>query len=200
MNLKSTKTAALKLPELYFKTDSEWRAWLYDNHDSINGVYLIFYKVEHKNDSMRWEEAVKVALCFGWIDSTVKSLGNGKRRQYFCPRKPKSVWSAVNKKYIIELHKENLIHKSGLNSIKIAKDNGSWTALDDVENGIIPNHLQQAFDANENAFKNYLNFAPSYRKSYLYWLNQAKRETTQQKRIAEIIELCDANIKSRDVR
>ncbi|WP_179334442.1 YdeI/OmpD-associated family protein [Winogradskyella costae] len=200
MNLKSTKTATLKLPELYFKTDSEWRAWLYDNHDSINGVYLIFYKVEHKNDSMRWEEAVKVALCFGWIDSTVKSLGNGKRRQYFCPRKPKSVWSAVNKKYIIELHKENLIQKSGLNSIKIAKDNGSWTALDDVENGIIPNHLQQAFDANENALKNYLNFAPSYRKSYLYWLNQAKRETTQQKRIAEIIKLCDANIKSRDVR
>ena len=186
------------LPELYFKTDSEWRAWLHEYHDSFNGVHLIFFKVEHKNDSMRWEEAVRVALCFGWIDSTVKSLGNGKRRQYFCPRNPKSVWSALNKKYIKVLHKQKLIHQSGLNSIKIAKENGSWSALDDVEKGIIPYELQIAFNANKNAFDNYLNFAPSYRKSYLYWLNQAKRETTIQKRISEIIKLCSANIKSRD--
>jgi len=189
----------MELQELYFKTDTEWREWLLDYHDSVKGVHLIFYKVDHKKDSMRWEEAVKVALCFGWIDSTVKSLGDGKRRQYFCPRKPKSVWSAVNKNHIAQLHKENLIHQSGHHSIKIAKENGSWTALDDVENGVIPSNLQKAFDANKNAFENYLNFAPSYRKQYLYWLNQAKREATKQKRIAEIIKLCDANIKSRDI-
>jgi uncharacterized protein YdeI (YjbR/CyaY-like superfamily) len=179
-------------------TDKEWREWLLDYHDSVKGVHLIFFKVGHKNESMRWEEAVKVALCFGWIDSTVKSLGDGKRRQYFCPRKSKSVWSAVNKKYIEELHNDNLIHQSGHNSIKIAKENGSWTELDAVEKGIIPENLQIAFNENKNAYTNYLNFAPSYRKSYLYWLNQAKRETTKQKRIAEIIKLCDSNIKSRD--
>ncbi|MBU2929653.1 YdeI/OmpD-associated family protein [Winogradskyella psychrotolerans] len=190
----------MKTPELYFKTDIEWREWLHSNHDTIKGVQLIFFKVDHANDSMRWEEAVKVALCFGWIDSTVKSLGDGKRRQYFCPRQPKSVWSAVNKKYIVELSAQNLIHESGHKSINIAKENGSWSALDAVEQGIIPENLQKAFKANPNAYNNYLNFAPSYRKSYLYWLNQAKRETTQQKRIAEIIKLCDANIKSRDVR
>ena len=184
--------------EYYFKTDSEWRKWLHDNHATSKGIYLIFYKVEHEAESMRWEEAVKVALCYGWIDSTVKSLGNGKRRQYFCPRKPKSVWSALNKSYLKALRKENLVHKSGLKAIKIAKENGSWTALDNVEKGIIPEALQHAFDNNPNAFKNYNNFAPSYRKGYLYWLNQAKREETQQKRIAEIIKLCDANIKSRD--
>ncbi|WP_225034775.1 YdeI/OmpD-associated family protein [Winogradskyella sp. SM1960] len=190
----------MKLPELYFKTDAEWREWLHNNHDSITGVYLIFFKVEHENDSMRWEEAVKVALCYGWIDSTVKSLGNGKRRQYFCPRNPKSVWSAVNKTYIKELQKDNLMHPKGIQSIKIAKENGSWTALDTVEKGIIPENLQKAFNKNKNAYSNYLNFAPSYRKSYLYWLNQAKREQTKQKRIEEIIKLCDANIKSRGVR
>ncbi|NRD23958.1 YdeI/OmpD-associated family protein [Winogradskyella litoriviva] len=185
------------LLELYFKTDVEWREWLLNYHDSVNGVHLIFYKVAHKNKSMRWEEAVKVALCFGWIDSTVKSLGDGKRIQYFCPRKPKSVWSAVNKRHIKELHNDNLIHHSGHQSIKIAKENGSWTSLDAVEKGIIPENLQIAFNENKNAYNNYLNFAPSYRKSYLYWLNQAKRKATQQKRIAEIIKLCDANIKSR---
>jgi len=186
--------------EFYFKTDTEWRHWLEENYHTKEGIYLIFYKIENKEPSMRWEEAVKVALCFGWIDSTVKSLGNGKRKQYFCPRKPKSVWSALNKKYIIDLKKEKLMHKSGLKSIEIAKQNGSWTALDDVEKGVIPLELKQAFDNNPKAFKNYNNFAPSYRKSYLYWLNQAKRDSTREKRILEIIKLCKANIKSRNTR
>jgi uncharacterized protein YdeI (YjbR/CyaY-like superfamily) len=187
----------LELPELYFKSDKEWRDWLHKNHKLHKGAYLIFYKVEHKNDSMRWEEAVKVALCYGWIDSTVKSLGDGKRRQYFTPRNPKSVWSALNKKYLEGLISENLMHQSGLEIIKIAKQNGSWEALDAVENGIIPEDLQSEFDKNSKAFENYQNFAPSYRKSYLYRLNQAKREDTRKKRIAEIIRLCAHNVKSR---
>lgn len=187
-------------PELYFKTDNEWRSWLHENHDNQNGVYLIFYKVENKEPSMRWEEAVKVALCYGWIDSTVKSLGSGKRRQYFCKRNKKSIWSALNKTYIKELSASNLMHKSGLQIIEIGKENGSWTALDNVEKGIIPENLQRAFNENPIAFKNYQNFAPSYRKSYLYWVNQAKREDTIKKRITQIIELCANNIKSRDTR
>ncbi|MFD2916184.1 YdeI/OmpD-associated family protein [Psychroserpens luteus] len=186
--------------EFYFKTDIEWRQWLEENHLFTDGIYLIFYKVENEEESMRWEDAVKVALCYGWIDSTVKSLGNGKRKQYFCQRNPKSVWSALNKRHIKALMSENLMHDNGLNSIRIAKQNGSWTALDNVEKGIIPVELQQAFDNNSRAFENYNNFAPSYRKSYLYWLNQAKRDATRQKRIAEIIKLCDANIKNRDTR
>ncbi|WP_179345688.1 YdeI/OmpD-associated family protein [Winogradskyella ursingii] len=187
----------MDIPELYFESDKEWYDWLLKNRDKHNAVYLIFYKVDHPMPSMRWEEAVKVALCFGWIDSTVKSLGNGKRRQYFCPRNPKSDWSALNKKYIKELKEENLMQPLGLESIKVAKKNGSWSALDHVENGIIPTELQQAFNANPTAFENYQNFAKGYRKSYLYWLHNAKREATRQKRIAEIIKLCDANIKSR---
>ena len=188
------------MPELdqhYFKTDIEWREWLHENHANSKGVYLIFYKVDHDNDSMRWEEAVKVALCYGWIDSTVKSLGDGKRRQYFTPRNPRSVWSALNKRYIEDLKAKNLMHDSGLKVIEIAQENGSWTSLDDVENGMIPEDLQRAFNNNPIAFKNYNGFAPSYRKSYLYWLNQAKREATREKRIEDIIKFCEANIKSR---
>jgi len=183
--------------EHYFKSDAEWREWLHENHETSNGIYLIFYKVDHDNESMRWEEAVKVALCYGWIDSTVKNLGAGKRRQYFCKRNPKSVWSALNKKHIKELTGKGLMHGSGIKKIEIAKQNGSWTALDSVEKGIIPEDLQTAFDDHPVAFENYTNFAPSYRKGYLYWLNQAKRQETKQKRIAEIIRLCAANIKNR---
>ncbi|MDB2462534.1 YdeI/OmpD-associated family protein [Algibacter sp.] len=191
---------ALNIETLYFERDTAWYKWLLLNHDQSDGVYLIFYKVENKEPSMRWEEAVKVALCFGWIDSTVKSLGNGKRQQYFCKRNPKSVWSALNKKYIVELTVNDLMHEAGHKIIEIGKQNGSWTALDDVEKGIIPQELKNAFDKNPDAFKNYENFAPSYRKSYLYWLNQAKREDTRKKRITQIIELCANNIKSRDTR
>ncbi len=183
--------------ELYFKNDIEWREWLSKNYNISTGIYLIFYKVENKEASMRWEEAVKVALCFGWIDSTVKSLGNGKRRQYFCPRKTKSIWSTLNKKYIKELTAEKLMHKSGLDIIKIGKQNGSWNALNEVEKGIIPKDLQTEFDKNKIAFNNFKNFTPSYRKSYLYWIHQAKRETTRKNRIIEIIRLCEANMKSR---
>lgn len=187
----------MEIQSLYFKTDTEWREWLHEHHSTSKGVCLIFFKVSHENDSMRWEEAVKVALCYGWIDSTVKSLGDGKRQQYFTPRNTKSVWSALNKKYIETLISNNLMHENGLKIIEIAKQNGSWTTLDAVENGTIPIDLQIAFDNNLLAYTNYQNFSPSYRKSYLYWLNQAKRENTRKKRITEIIQLCVNNIKSR---
>ncbi len=186
------------LPELYFERDTDWYDWLLNKHDKEKGIYLIFFKLEMNVPTMRWEEAVKVAICFGWIDSTVKSLGNGKRRQYFCPRNPKSTWSALNKKYVEELTIASLIHKSGYKTIDLAKKTGTWTAMDDVENGIIPEELQSAFDANLRAFENYQSFAPGYRKSYLSWLHSAKREETIKKRINQIIELCANNIKSRD--
>jgi uncharacterized protein YdeI (YjbR/CyaY-like superfamily) len=115
----------------------------------------------------------------------------------FTPRKDKSVWSKLNKTYIERLLAENLMHESGLRKIEIAKQNGSWESLDAVENLEIPTDLQKAFDVNKTAFTNYQNFSPSYRKSYLYWLNQAKREETRNIRITEIIRLCELNIKSR---
>jgi uncharacterized protein YdeI (YjbR/CyaY-like superfamily) len=115
----------------------------------------------------------------------------------FTPRKDKSVWSKLNKTYIEKLIADNLMHESGLRKIETAKQNGSWTSLDDVENGIIPQDLALAFEQNKAALDNYNRFSPSYRKSYLYWLNQAKREETRKARIAEIVSHCEQNIKSR---
>ena len=191
----------MEKPELYFPRDVEWREWLEINHALYpNGIYLVLYKLETKVATMRWEEAVRVALCFGWIDSTVKSLGGGKRIQYFCRRNPKSTWSKLNKTYVEALDKAGLIHASGWEMINLAKTTGTWTAMDDVENGIIPPTLQKAFDAHPMAFENYLNFSPGYRKSYLSWLQGAKREETKAKRIAEIIRLCADNCKERNPR
>jgi uncharacterized protein YdeI (YjbR/CyaY-like superfamily) len=185
-------------PLLYFPTDIEWRKWLEKNHASYDGVYLIFYKVASNEPSMRWEEAVKVAICYGWIDSTVKRIDEERRKQHFTPRKTKSVWSKLNKTYIEQLIADNLIHASGLKSIEVGKKNGSWDALNDVDNEVIPPELRIAFSAHPIAFKNYKNFAPSYRKSYLYWLHSAKREITRLKRVEEIIALCTANKKQKN--
>jgi len=117
-------------PELYFPRDTDFYDWLLNNHNTSAGIYIIFYKLELNVPTMRWEEAVKVALCYGWIDSTVKKLDEERRRQYFCPRNPKSAWSKLNKTYIIDLLKNNLMQDSGLQSIAVAKENGSWTSLD----------------------------------------------------------------------
>jgi uncharacterized protein YdeI (YjbR/CyaY-like superfamily) len=182
---------------LYFKNAQEWREWLHDNHHSSKGVHLIFYKVNSDQESMRWEEAVQVAICYGWIDSTVKRLDDERRRQMFTPRKDKSVWSKLNKTYIEQLIADNLMHESGLRKIEIAKQNGTWESLDAVESLQMPKDLEIAFSQNKIALDNYHGFSPSYRKSYLYWLNQAKRAETRKARITEIVSLCEQNIKSR---
>ncbi len=181
----------------YFKNSKEWRDWLHENHQVSKGICLLFYKVSSEKESMRWEEAVQVAICYGWIDSTVKNIDNERRKQVFTPRKDKSVWSKLNKTYIEKLILDDLMHESGLKKIEIAKLNGTWKSLDSVENLEIPLDLASAFKENKIAFENYQNFSPSYRKSYLYWLNQAKRETTRLVRISEIINLCSQNTKSR---
>ena len=146
---------------------------------------------------MRWEDAVKVALCYGWIDSKVQKIDNERRKQYFTKRKPKSAWSKLNKSYIHILTEKRLMNPCGLEIVETAKLDGSWYLLDDVDKLIIPTDLKKAFDDNIIAFNNYQNFAPSYRRAYLYWLIQAKKEGTRNKRIDEIIRLCSLNKKTR---
>lgn len=193
--MKNTNKIAKE--ELYFKNADEWRKWLSSNHDISDGVYLILYKVSSNKRTMRWEEAVRVALCFGWIDSTAKRIDEEKRKQLFTPRKRKSVWSRLNKQHINELTNQGLMHESGLKKIKEAKKDGSWASLDKVEKLIVPDDLKKAFDSNPKAFKNYQSFSKTYRKGYLYWLNQAKRQETRERRIEEIVGLCAENKKSR---
>lgn len=184
-------------PTLYFERDVDWYDWLLNNQNNYHAVYLIFYKKDTNMPSMTWEQAVKVALCFGWIDATVRSLGNGKRQQYFCKRKPKSAWSKVNKQHIKTLIREGLLQETGYKSIEIAKENGAWNELDHVENLLIPDDLQEAFNHNPSAFENYKNFAPTYKKGFLRWIYQAKRAATRNKRIEATLEYCEKNIKQR---
>ena len=165
-----------------------WRNWLQQNHQNYSGVWLIYYKVKSGKPSIRYQEAVQEALCFGWIDSKVKSLDEARYQQIFTPRKPNSVWSKLNKQYVQELIAQNLMTEAGLEKIAIAKQNGSWHTLDEVEALIIPEDLQKSLKANLTASQNFAKFNNSTKKSILFWISQAKRTSTRIKRIQQTVD------------
>lgn len=164
----------------------EWRMWLEKNHITEDFVWVIFYKKNANKPTITWSQAVDEALCFGWIDSTKKTIDSEKYIQYFCKRKPKSNWSKVNKDKIKLLTEKGLMYPAGIESVKTAKENGSWTILDMVEALIIPQDLEIAFSKHKNAKDFFLSLNKSQRKTLLYRIVSAKRSETKQKRIDEI--------------
>jgi uncharacterized protein YdeI (YjbR/CyaY-like superfamily) len=171
----------------------EWRSWLQKNHHISVGVWLIYYKVKSDKPSVKYSEAVKEALCFGWIDSKVKSLDEERYMQIFTPRKSKSVWSKLNKQYIQELIAEGLMTEAGLEKIEAAKQDGSWITLDAIEALIIPTDLKQALEANETAKRYFEAFSNSSKKNILFWIESAKRPETRLKRIEQTINSATQN-------
>lgn len=169
-------------------TKQEWRDWLHEHHLTKQSIWLIQYKKSSDKPTLSWSDAVDEALCFGWIDSTKKSRDEESYIQFYTKRKPKSVWSKVNKTKIEQLDEAGLIMPAGYKTIEIAKQNGSWTILDTVEELIIPNDLEVAFTANPGTKDYFLSLSKSVRKMSLYHLVMAKREETRNKRIDEIIE------------
>ncbi|WP_414577727.1 YdeI/OmpD-associated family protein [Anabaena sp. CCY 9402-a] len=170
-----------------------WREWLENNHQNYIGIWLIYYKVKSGKPSIKYSEAVKEALCFGWIDSKVKSLDADRYLQIFTPRKPKSVWSKLNKQYIAELIEQSLMTEAGLAKITAAKQDGSWTSLDAIEALIIPDDLQQALAANADANQYFTAFSNSTKKNILSWIANAKRPETRMKRIEQTINSATQN-------
>ncbi|MDB9513069.1 YdeI/OmpD-associated family protein [Kamptonema animale CS-326] len=182
-----------QLETIYAKDRREWRAWLEKNCNTSRGVWLIYYKVKSNLPSIKYTEAVKEALCFGWIDSKVKSLDEERYMQIFTPRQPKSVWSKLNKQYIEELVTQDLMTEAGIKKIEAAKQDGSWTLLDAIEALIIPQDLMQALEANETANRYFQAFSNSNKKSILFWIDSAKRPETRLKRIEQTINLAAEN-------
>ena len=183
------------LDSFYPASIQEWRQWLLENHRLKQSVWLVYYKKKSKMPSISWSEAVDEALCFGWIDSTAKPIDEHTYKQFFTKRKSKSVWSKVNKQKIERLIEQGLMMEAGYESIEIAKLNGSWTILDDVEELTIPEDLEKEFDTQPILKDFYLSLSKSVRKSILHRLKMAKRPETRQKRIEEIAELASQKLK-----
>ena len=178
------------------KSRTSWRKWLAKNHASEKSVWLIIYKKKSGIKSVSYAEAVEEALCYGWIDSTANKRDDNSHYQYFTKRKPKSNWSKINKARIDKLMKEGLIMKPGIEMIALAKENGSWDALNDIDEMIIPKDLQTEFRKNIKALDNWNQFSNSSKKMILYWIKSAKKDETRIKRINETVKLATENIKA----
>lgn len=176
-----------ELPLLEPNSRAEWRQWLAANHQSSAGVWLAVGKKGGTRTSLRYDDAVEEALCFGWIDSTVRKLDADRFRGLYTPRRPGSNWSPSNKARIERLTSAGLMMPAGLAAVATAKANGSWTLLDEIEALVIPDDLELALAATPNAADGFAALPQSQRKIALYWIATAKRPETRARRIAETI-------------
>lgn len=182
------------------KSRADWRKWLEKNHQSKHSIWLVYFKSSTKVPSVSWSEAVDEALCFGWIDSTKKTIDKERYMQYFSKRKSNSTWSKINKEKIAKLIQDNLMRKAGFDSIETAKQNGTWSLMDDVEKLIIPEDLRIALNKNESSMEFFRNQSKSIKKAMLHWVVIAKRSETRKKRIAEIARLAAKGLKPNQFR
>jgi len=174
---------------LFFETPSAWRAWLEAHHADATELWVGFRKKATGQPSITWPEAVDQALCFGWIDAVRKSIDASSYTIRFTPRKPGSIWSAVNINRVAELTAQGLMQPSGLAAFAARKDDKS--AIYSYEQSSDPtfDSAQEAqFCANAKAWDWFQAQAPSYRKAAIWWVVSAKQEPTRLKRLATLIE------------
>ena len=175
------------------QTRQQWRDWLAENYDKFNGVWLVYYKKQTGKPRVSYDEAVEEALCYGWIDSLPRKIDDQKSKLLFTPRKPKSVWSKLNKTRIEKLIENGLMTEIGWAKIEAAKKDGSWNALDASDNLQIAEDLQKSFDANKTAEINFRAFPEGVKKAILQWLNSAKRCETRTARIEKLVAMAAVN-------
>jgi len=162
-----------------------WRAWLEQNHERTAGVWLL--SVRGRSTGVGYDDAVRQALCFGWIDGPVRTFDDATVGQWFSPRRRGSGWAATNKTRIAELEATGQMAPAGVRVLEAARADGSWTVLDGPEAGVEPPELTTALDAVPAARENWDAFPPSVKKFGLTHIAMAKRPETRASRIAKIV-------------
>jgi uncharacterized protein YdeI (YjbR/CyaY-like superfamily) len=175
-------------------------SWLSKNHQSSNGLWVVTYKKVSGRPAPTYDEIVKVALSYGWIDSVPGKVDELRTKLYLSPRKKGSGWSSPNKKRIKELLDAGAMKPSGLKVLEQAKKDGSWSKIDNSENLVIPKDLISAFRRHSGSKKNFEAFPPGVRKQILQWINSAKTESTREKRINETASLAAENVRANQWR
>jgi len=194
--MKEVMTAAGSQDDpLMFADREDWRAWLEDNHDRDTGVWLAYYKKDAGKQSITYEEAVEEDVCFGWVDSNVRTIDAERYMQWHSPRKKSSTWSASNKERVRRMIMEGRMTEYGMAVVKEAQKSGHWDELTPVENLEMPPDLEAALAANPQAAGNYEAMSESNRKMYLYWVASAKTDETRKKRIKKTIKRLALNKK-----
>ena len=171
----------------FFANQSDFRRWLKKNHQKETVLLVGFYKVNTGNPSITWSQSVDEALCFGWIDGVRTSIDNNSYQIRFTPRKANSIWSAVNIKKIEILMQLGLMHPAGIASFEKRKEAKSKIYSHENEAVEFAPNFEKQFKANKKAWNYFQSLAASYKKLSTHWVMGAKQETTQLKRLKELI-------------
>jgi uncharacterized protein YdeI (YjbR/CyaY-like superfamily) len=182
--------------ELYITNRDDWREWLRRNHYTKKEVWLIYYKKLTGKPSIPYDDSVEEALCFGWIDSIIKKIDDEKFARKFTPRKANSRWSEANKNRARKMIDEGKMTEAGLAEIKEAQRSGEWfNTVPARKELVVPPYMKEALAKNKKALTNFNNLAKSYKRQYVGWITNAKREETRRIRLAEAIRLLKKNEK-----
>lgn len=181
---------------MYAKDSDSWRQWLVDNHETQQSVWLIIYHRSSPTPSVYYNEAVEMALCFGWIDGQADKRDHESSLLFFSQRKKASNWSKTNRLRIEKLTASGLMTPRGQAMVDLAKQTGTWDKLEQADPDTMPPDLKKAFAKNKTARSHFLAFAPSSRRMILEWILMAKKPETRETRITETVALAAQNKKA----
>ncbi len=188
--MKAIETSETDLPVMLFKNQEEWEAWLSKRYASSAGLWLRLAKKSGELQSVSYQEALDVALCYGWIDGQKKSHDGESWLQRFTPRKPKSIWSRINQAKALGLIKHGRMRPAGLAAIESAKRDGRWDAAYDSHRTAAPSHdFQTALNKNPKAKAFFATLNSRNRYAILFRIQTAKKDETRQKRIEQFVRM-----------
>lgn len=171
-----------------FADAAAWRAWLEEHHATAPEAWLLIQRARSTQPGLRLADAVEEALCYGWIDSTLKPADYDTYHLRFSPRKPGGIWSMTNIERAERLMAEGRMAPAGTAAVEAGKASGQWQAARERERtDVIPDDLHAALEQVSGALEAYQALTASKKKQYLHWLQSAKRATTRAKRIAAIV-------------
>ena len=176
------------LPTMLFATPEEWLAWLEANGAEAPGLWLQLAKKGSGLTSITYDQAVEGALCYGWIDGHKRAFDERTWLQKFTPRRPKSIWSKINREKAQRLMDAGQMRPAGLAAVQAAQQDGRWdAAYDSQSNATVPEDFQIALDGNEEAKRFFATLNSTNRYAILFRIHQAKRADTRAKRIADFV-------------
>ena len=183
---------SVELSILPFASKKKWADWLAKQHDKSTGVWLKLSKKVSGIPSVTYEEALDIALCYGWIDGQKKGFDDQYWLQKFSPRGPKSIWSKINTEKAERLIASGEMRPAGLKAIEAAKQDGRWDAAYASQKNIsIPEDFQTELDKNMKAKDFFMRLKSAERYSFLFRIHHAKKVETRTKRIQKFIEMLE---------
>lgn len=177
--------------DIRFDSAEELDHWLAANHASSGSVWAVLARTSLPDKHIERDELLALLMKYGWVDSLPRKFDDRHTRLLMSPRKPGSAWSAINKAVAERLIAAGEMHPAGLAVVERSRADGSWTFLDDVEAGILPDDLADALDSRPPARAIFDSFPRSARRGILEWIKQAKRPQTRANRIRETAELAE---------